>query len=312
MAFINFVLFIISCIFIYLSASVLVKNLAKIAQIIHLTRFTAAFIIMGVLTSLPELFVGISSALAKNSSMGFGNIIGSNILDITLVMGIIVLSGRGIKIKNSEVGKDSLIAIIISLIAIILLISDKKLSELDGIILIALFLILSYNMLNKKTKYHHIKNEKVKKRYHLWNIVIFIISAFILFISARFAITQGAIISSDIGMPIFFIGIFLLSFGTALPELSFGIRAATAGYGEMSLGDQIGGIIIKSTLILGIISIISPIVFVDEVLISVLFSVFTLLIFFLMVKTGRKISMREGIFLILMYVIFSIIQIFLL
>jgi len=93
------------CVVLAVSGSFLVKSLTKISKFLRLEEFSVGFIIMAIATSVPEIFVGISSAIAKNPSISLGNIIGSNIVDLTLVGGIIILlsSGRKIKIKSKEI-----------------------------------------------------------------------------------------------------------------------------------------------------------------------------------------------------------------
>ena len=82
------------------------KLLVKISAHLRLSKFVVGFILMALSTSIPELFVGISSALAKNPSLSLGNVIGSNIVTLSLVTGIVALLGRGIKVESKTIKKD--------------------------------------------------------------------------------------------------------------------------------------------------------------------------------------------------------------
>ena len=87
---VNLFFFVVSCLFLVKSSNVLVKSLTKIAYFLKLNEFTIGFIVMAISTSLPELFVGITSAFHHNSVLALGNVIGSNILDMTFVVGIVM------------------------------------------------------------------------------------------------------------------------------------------------------------------------------------------------------------------------------
>src|SRR3989338_916917 len=96
----SLILFLISCLVLVVSGGFLVKLIVKIASYLRLSEFVVAFIIMAFSTSIPELFVGISYAINGNPALSLGNVIGSNIADLTLVIGIAALLGNGIKPQN--------------------------------------------------------------------------------------------------------------------------------------------------------------------------------------------------------------------
>ena len=107
------------------------------------------------------------------------------------------------------------------------------------------------------------------------------------------------------------IGLFLLSIATTLPELVFGISAVKLKHKEMSIGDQIGSVITNLTLILGIVAIISPITTaIAPLLISIIFLFISAFLFISFIKSEKKLDRREGISLILMYVLFVLIEFF--
>src|SRR3990172_5541410 len=95
--------FLIACVILVLSGDLVVRSLKNVATYLRLSDFVIAFVIMAFSTSLPESSVGVNAALAKNSALALGTIIGSNILDITLILGIVVLLGRGIRVKSKTI-----------------------------------------------------------------------------------------------------------------------------------------------------------------------------------------------------------------
>ena len=108
---------------------------------------------MAVATSLPELFVGISSALQGTPALSLGNVIGANILDLTIITGIFVLLGRGIRLDTSRIGKDVYFMLFSIILIFILFSIGNSLSRIDGGILLALFFLNFYRMMRKRKKY---------------------------------------------------------------------------------------------------------------------------------------------------------------
>ncbi len=305
----NLLFFAIACIIMIFSGTWLVKSLVKIARFLRITEFAAAFIIMAVATSLPELFVGISSALAKNPALALGNIVGANILDLTLIMGIIILLGRGIKVGSKKIKKDAFYMIFILMLPIILFVIGRSLSRIDGIILIAVFSLYSWRILKRKRKFEKELKDQVKRLDVVLNVFLFVGCLIVLFLSAKFVIRYASALAIDLVLPPIMIGLFLISVGTTLPELTFGTRAILMGHKEMALGDQIGTVIANSTLILGVTAIIYPIsASFSLFLISAIFMLIAAFLFATFIKSGSKFEVREGIALILLYVFFVIVE----
>ena len=146
----NLLFFIIASTVLAVSAFALTKSLIRIAAFLKLSEFTAAFIIMALSTSLPELFVGITSAINKNPALSLGNVIGANISDLTLVLGFAVIVAKGIKVNRKSIRKDSFFMFLIAILPIILMILGKGISRLDGVILISVFLLYSWNLIKER------------------------------------------------------------------------------------------------------------------------------------------------------------------
>ena len=305
----NLLFFAIACAVMVFSGTWLVKSLVKIARFLRITEFAAAFIIMAIATSLPELFVGISSALAKNPALALGNIVGANILDLTLIMGIIILLGRGIKVGSKEIKKDAFYMIFISMLPVALFAIGKGLSRTDGVILIGVFIFYSLRILKRKRKFKKELKDEVRRADAILNAFLFTVCLILLFLSARYIIHYANALAIDLLLPPIMIGLFLISIGTTLPELTFGTRAALMGHKEMALGDQIGTVIFNSTFVLGITTIICPISAQFSLfLISALFMLLAAFLLATFMESGSKLGVREGIALILLYAFFVVME----
>jgi cation:H+ antiporter len=312
MIIINFLFFALFCIVLFASGIVLVESLSKIARFLRITEFTAAFIIMAIATSLPELFVGISSALEKSPSLSLGNIIGANILNLTLVTGLIILAGRGLKIKSKETKKDALLMLIPIAALIILSFIGNSLSRIDGAILVCIFFIYSYRLIEKRKQEFKEKLENEIKRYEIViHSMLFVVSLLLMFYSSKLVVHYAILLSQALKVPTIVIGLFLISIGTVLPELTFGISAALKNKGEMALGDQIGTIVVNSTFIIGIVAIIQPIKTSMMIfMISAAFLLFSAFIFATFFQVSRKLYVIEAIALIFLYLLFVFVEVY--
>ena len=311
MLLITLILFLISGLVLIVSGSFLLKLIVKIASYLKLSEFIVAFVIMAFSTSIPELFVGISSAINKNPSLSLGNVIGSNIADLTLVIGIAALLGKGIKVKNPFIKKDSLFMLLIALIPIPLMMLGSSLSRLDGIILTSVFLIYILHLIKERRELKNQFKEKNKKHFMI-NLILFLISLSILFLSAHFVVKYAVQLSIELLLPAMIIGLFLVAVGTSLPELIFETRAVLAKKGDLAVGDAMGSVVCNSTLVLGVTAIIYPIT--GNLLLfltSIIFMAIIVFLFMLFIRSEKGLSITESITLIMLYILFILFEFYL-
>lgn len=305
----NLIFFIIACLVLVLAGSFLVRSLSKIASFLKLSEFVVGFVVMAVATSLPELFVGIASALAAKPALSLGNVIGSNIADITLVGGVIALLGRRINVRSKLIRKDSLWMIAIAALPMALMFIGKSLSKLDGAILVAVFLLYAGNLIKRRQNIKRMSENKVKK----WDVVlspaIFLVSLVLLFFSAEYVVKYGSALALDMFLPPILIGLFFIAIGTSLPELVFETTAVLKHHPEMALGDLIGSVVANSTLVLGVTALIYP-VSADFLLFltSAVFMIVVAFVFMVFIHSGRKLEWKEGLALLLLYILFIIVE----
>lgn len=309
MAIENFFIFGLSAFFLIVSGIYLVKSFSRIISMLGISEFNAAFIIMAFATSIPELLVGISSAVQGVSSIGVGNIIGSNIIDITLLLGIFAIAARGITFKSKKVGEETYLMFISIFLIFALYLIGNSLSRIDGIILISFFGFNLARLMKKREKFSKKHKSKIKERKKFSLIVIFLFSLVVLFISSAYVTKSSSLIAIDFGLPEILVGIFLISFATTLPELVFGLNAIFQKHNEMSVGDQTGAVLVKNCLVIGIMAIIRPIhVSLAPFLISGAFMLISGLLVTVFIVTGKKLEVKEGIFLISLYLLFAVLQ----
>jgi cation:H+ antiporter len=263
--------------------------------------------VVAVGTSLPELLVSVSAALKGNSDIAVGNILGSNLSNIGLVLG---LSGIffPIMIKKSLLQFEYLITLIVSLIFFGLSI-DGELTFGDGIILFSLFIIFTmYLLRNLGSGIGDIKEEGEKQVRQVFEYSwikasgLFISGVVGLFIGSELLVVNAINISRELGVSERIIGITIVSIGTSLPELVTSIVAALSKRTDMAIGNILGSNILNILLIIGLTSILQPIQVSPEFLTSDYWWMIGItLILFPLMRTKMRISKIEGAILLTIY-----------
>lgn len=317
MIFVYVLIFIISCLVLVYSGAWVVRALTRIAQFLGWREFIVTAVLMAFATSVPEIFIGISSAISQVPSLSFGDIIGSNIIALTLVIGIgaLLAKGLGFPDHGSILRKSSFNAAIIVLLPL-LLILDRRLSRIDGVILLLVLVFYFHQLLSQEKRFTRILSDAFKEdrtgfKIFLKNLGMFFLAVFLLLLSAEGIVFSARNLAIAFDIPLVFIGALFVALGTSLPEITFGIRSITMGRREMIVGDVIGSVVINSTLVLGLVALICPFEIADlsPYFIGIVFTTITALFFTIFSRTLEIISRKEAIFLLLIYITFVLFQI---
>jgi cation:H+ antiporter len=290
-----------------LGGKTLVNGASSIASKLGMKPGLIGLTVVAVGTSLPELLVSVSAALKGNSDIAVGNILGSNLSNIGLVLG---LSGIffPIMIKKSLLQFEYLITLIVSLIFFGLSI-DGELTFGDGIILFSLFIIFTmYLLRNLGSGIGDIKEEGEKQVRQVFEYSwikasgLFISGVMGLFIGSELLVVNAVNISRELGVSERIIGITIVSIGTSLPELVTSIVAALSKRTDMAIGNILGSNILNILLIIGLTSILQPIQVSPEFLTSDYWWMIGItLILFPLMLTKMRISKIEGAILLTIY-----------
>jgi cation:H+ antiporter len=306
----NVLIFILSVAVLVFSGSLLVRSLSKIAQILKWNEFVVAFVIMAAATSIPELFVGIDSALNNISELALGTIIGSNVIKLSLAVGLVVLLGGPLVIERATVLRNSLITSVYALLPL-LLILDGDISRIDGAVLLLSFLFYMnwlFDARERFTKTYNSYDSQGETRSHglIKNSVIFVVGALLLVASSEAVILTAKFFTNYFALSLGIVGLLLLGIGTALPEVYFSVKSAISGHKGLILGNLMGGVVVTSSFVLGITALISPIEVPDfsPYAAARLFLLVSTLTFFFFVRTRHTISRKEGVILLSIYIMY--------
>lgn len=269
----------------------------------------AAFVIMALSTSLPELFVGISAAFNNNSALALGTVIGSNISNLSLIIGIVIVLSRGIKVPSKTIRGEAMQMFLVLSVLSGLMFIGGGLSRLDGVILVGIFFYQLYRIYKNSKRFKQPFSKRPSKNEFVISVILFMLAATVLYGSAEGVVHYGTEIALGYALPPILIGLFLVALGSSLPELVFQFQAAVKNQGDMSIGDALGSVIANSTLVIGITAIINPIE-ADFALFltSAIFMVAIGFIFTTFIESEDRLRIKEGISLIFLYIIFLIVE----
>lgn len=309
MIIVNFVLSIIFLLILIKSADYSIKYSSRIAKHLHFSEFIVSFFIIAIISVLPEATISIISALNGESELGFGTLLGSNIVDLTLVFGIIaIFSSGGIKVK-SKILRNNFFYLGLLLFPLILGL-DGNFSRIDGAILVLVgglfFVKLYFQSIKFKKKFNH-----TSKGHFTKNFLFLIISLIFLLVSAYFIVKFSTKLAYEIKIPPLLIGITILALGTCLPEFIFSIKAVKNNRDELALGDILGTVITDATVVLGVVALISPFEYNLSSIYVTGGAMFLAGVFAtIFMKSDKSINKIEGLLLILFYILFVFLQFF--
>ncbi len=316
--------------FLALAVAVLIRSgvyivhaLVGIAHFLNISEFTLSFILMAIATSLPELGVGINAALSGNPIISLGNIIGANIVVLSLVLGLILVFVGKMKV-NSDISAKAHWFNFALAISPFPLLYDGVLSRFDGAFLMALFAVNVTVLMRARALHpsephvwesllrHFSRAQQHGLAFHgfIKDILVFTVAMGFLLGSSFFVVYAAEHISFAFDISPLFVGIFIVAIGTTLPELTFGVKAALSHHGELSLGNLFGTVVFNSTWILGMVALLQPIVVSDHFSfwISAAYMALVVLCAHVFLRTGYALTRKEGVFLILLYFFFVFIQ----
>lgn len=300
----EFVILIISMIALAISSDKAVENVMKISKILGINGLSVGFVILSISTTLPELFVSINSSLVNQIGLSLGNVLGSNIANVTIILGMaFFLSGRRFIQFNKRVFKELLHFLFIASIVPLFILQTGDLSFFMGIILIILFIFFAIRTPKKVEGIQAM--ESIAKKDKIKTYTKFAISIIIVIFSSRVLVDNSVVLATLIGIPPSIIGATIIAFGTSLPELSTVTQAFRKRLYDVGIGNIIGSCITNITLILGVSSLISAIpINVFSFLTLIIFTLISMIITWYFVSTERKIDKKEAAILIGIYVIF--------
>lgn len=306
--FLTIIILIIGIAILIYGADILVKGSASIAKKLGIPSIVIGLTVVAFGTSAPELAVNLFSIAKGTTDLAITHIIGSNIANILLILGISAIIFP-LAVKKNTTYKEipfALLAVVVVAIfsndALINGHGNNILDRTEGIVLILFFILFLYYIFGlSKTKDKH---EKIKTYSLGKSFLLFFIGLVALIIGGKIIVNNAVILARLAGMSERLIGLTVIALGTSLPELAISIVAAIRKQADIAIGNVVGSNIFNVFWVLGLTAIIKPIPFDTSINIDVLMSIVAtlLLFFFMFIHDKHRLNRWQGIFFVLLYV----------
>jgi cation:H+ antiporter len=303
------VFIVVGLLMLFIGAEGLIRGSTSLALRIGITPLVIGLTVVAFGTSSPELFVSLKASLGGNSDIALGNVIGSNIANIALILGTAALI-RPMKVQAQVVRREIPIMIFVSLL-LILFLTDGEINRFEGIIFFAGIIVYTVVSiyLARKEKSGDVENEFLeslkRKTLKVWLATIFMIMGLVLLSFGANLLVEGAVeVAKIFGMSKAVIGLTIIAVGTSIPELVTSVVASLKSETDIAIGNVIGSNVFNILLILGVTATIVPISSEGITTVDLVIMMFTAVIILPLSKTGFTLNRLEGALLLSGYIVY--------
>lgn len=301
--------FVLQIVFLALGFFLLVKGAdwfvdgaSGLARKLGIPQLVIGLTIVAMGTSLPEAAVSISAALRGNAGITIGNIVGSNILNILIILGVTALIAT-LKVADSTVRYEIPFMIVVTFVLLWLGYTGGQVTRLEGIILWVLFLLyLRYlYMMAKKGK----EEEREAEQFSTAKIIGLILAGVVMIVAgSNFAVEGASNLAKALGISQRFIGLTIVALGTSLPELVTSVSAARKHNADIAIGNIVGSNIFNILFIVGTTALITPVTFASGFVVDTLIAAAVGILLFVCVARTKELRKKAGIVMLLAYILY--------
>ncbi|WP_028042839.1 calcium/sodium antiporter [Candidatus Stoquefichus massiliensis] len=307
----NIILLIVGFVLLIKGADVFVEGSSKVAALLHIPQIVIGLTIVAFGTSAPEAAVSIASSYQGTSGIAIGNIIGSNIANVLLILGVAGMIGD-LVVKKNTFFIETPFVIVITIVLLFLGYTDRNVSRLDGVIL-WIFFILFLFYLYRLTKHGDESSiddvPELEEDDRIWKLILMIVLGIIcVVIGSRVTVDAASQIAEAFGVSDRIIGLTIVSIGTSLPELVTSVSASFKGRNDIAIGNIIGSNIFNILFVLGTASLVAPqgIAFASGFLIDGIIAIGAVMMFMLFIGKDMKLKKYGAFIMLISYVCYLV------
>lgn len=313
----EFVWLIVGFVLLIKGADWMVQAASKLARSFGVSTMIIGLTVVALGTSMPEAAIGIMSSINQANQLTLGDVIGSSVANIALIIGFSALL-KPLSIQPRTMSRDIPLSILIQIIFIIFLLTGKGIDRMEAIILLLGFVsFLIYLARSSKTDVNlpvdllaeNDSKEKEVSTKRLRDFLITLIGMAGVIIGSKLIVDNSILIATGFGLSEAMIGVTIVALGTSLPELVVSIVSASRKEHELMVGNIIGSNIFNILFVLGISATIYPIAFTGNLWVNLLLMIITSVMFLVMARRKNRISRPEGVILLCFYLVFFILAI---
>ena len=253
-------------------------------------------------TSLPEAAVSISAAIRGSAGITIGNIVGSNIMNVLVILGLTGVIRR-VSVQKTTIRYEIPFTIVITILLAAMGLYDQKIGRLEGVVLwVCMILYLGY--LYWLTK-HGVPLEdmpEVDKKEPLWKMLLMIVVGIVMIVwGSDISVDAATELAKMFGMSERLIGLTIVAFGTSLPELVTSVTAAIKGKADLAVGNIVGSNIFNILFVVGTTALITPVVYSSDFMVDSLVAIGTMVLLLICVVRKRELGRTAGIVMLAAY-----------
>jgi cation:H+ antiporter len=240
-------------------ADFVIEESEKIALHYNISNFVIGATLVALGTSLPEMAASMMASFSGSNEMAVANVVGSNIINIALVLGVVFVLNKNLMPKRDIFAKDGAWGLF-PVLTFIVMVIDGSVSRFEGLLLLLMMGAYLLFLINNDDELESgVDKDLIKNSFNWKNSSIYLLAGFVLVIvGANFAVDSASNIARAFGVSEWIIGLLLVAFGTSLPELMVSISAAKKGNADMVIGGIIGSNVSNFTVVLGSSALINP------------------------------------------------------
>ena len=304
----NLLVLIASLYLLYKSADLLIYGISHYAKKMGLSDAIIGLVVVAMAASSPEIISALTGFASGETSIGYGTILGTNMVHAGFAIGILALIFKKIKLDREIFASERLFLWLILMLPFLLIILGSGLSRTDGAILVLVFVIYLLNLWRAEGTLGKLKkNVKLKT---IWrDSAIFLGCLTALMLSGRWLVFSAVNIADYFSIPSYFIALTVIGIGTTLPDIAVEFRSEKRKHGGIGMGDLIGSLAIELLLFFGIVALISPITINLKEAGNALFFLAIAITFLILLLKQKEITWKHGLVFLGMYFVFLIIEI---
>lgn len=296
---IQFVLLVVGFVMLVKGADWFVEGVAGIAEKFGIPQLVIGLTIVAMGTSAPEAAVSITSAMKGNAGITIGNVVGSNILNVLVILGLTAVITR-VAVQKSTVRYEIPFMLIITLVLLGLGLSGNEISFMEGIILWVLFIVYMAYL------FRMAKNQKEEaddsKKQPVWMLILLgIVGAVLVVWGADISVDAASAIAKMFGMSDRLIGLTIVALGTSLPELVTSVTAARKGKADIAIGNIVGSNVFNILFVVGTTALVTPVIFESKFVIDMLVAFGAGVLLWLGVMKHKELRRPVGALMLLAY-----------
>ena len=279
-----------------------VEGASGIADKFGIPQLVIGLTIVAIGTSLPEAAVSISAALKGSADITIGNVVGSNIMNVLVILGLTAVI-HAVPVQKSTIKYEVPFVIIVTVILALLGLFDNSVGRLDGILLWVLMGVYMVYLLKMAKNGTASEENKEKKKISIWKMLLMVlVGAAMIVFGSDVTVDAATKLATIFGMSERFIGLTIVALGTSLPELVTSVTAAVKGKADIAMGNIVGSNIFNILFVVGTTAVITPVPYNASFLVDSITAIAAVVLLFLCVLRKQKLSRLGGSIMLMGYI----------